>query len=64
MTMSTAIWKTAAAVRLPVRHWSMIELLVLDGELEVLHVLVVLLELQADLAELLVGLGQQLAELG
>ena len=40
-----------------------VELLVLDGELEVLDVLVVLLEPRRDLAKLLVGLRQHLLEL-
>ena len=40
-----------------------VELLVLDRELEVLHVLVVLLEARRNLAKLLVGLRQHLLEL-
>ena len=39
------------------------QLLVLDGELDVLHLLVVLLELLADVEQLLVGLGKSLLEL-
>ena len=39
-----------------------VELAVLDRELDVLHVLVVLLELLADVEQLLVGLGQHVAE--
>ena len=40
-----------------------VELLVLNGELEVLHVLVVLLEARGDLSQLLVSLRQHLLEL-
>ena len=48
---------------LPVAALQHVELLVLDGELDVLHVLVVLLELLADVEQLLVGLREHLAEL-
>ena len=40
-----------------------VELLVLDGELHILHVAVVVLELGADVGELLVGLGHDLGQL-
>ena len=40
-----------------------VELLVLDGELHVLHVAVVVLELGADVGELLVSLGHDLGQL-
>ena len=46
--MSTAILMAARAVRLPSRVWSIQSLPLLDGELDVLHVLVVLLKLVAD----------------
>ena len=52
------ISRALAAARL--QH---VELLVLDRELEVLHVFVVLLEPRRDLAKLLVGLGQHFFEL-
>ena len=63
-TMSTAILTAACAVRLPLRVCSMYSLPLLDGELDVLHVLVVPLELVGDAAQLLVGLRHHLLEGG
>ena len=51
-TMSTAAFSAAAAVRFAERVWSMYSVLVLDRELDVLHVAVVLLELAHRLEQL------------
>ena len=51
-TMSTAIFSAALAVRLPVRVCSIQSLPFCDGELDVLHVAVMLLEPLADRVEL------------
>ena len=62
--MSTAILTAAAPVRLPVRVWSMYSLPRSIGELHVLHVFVVLLELLGDAVELVVDLGHIALHLG
>ena len=63
LTISTAIRTAAVPVRLPVRVWSMYSFAVLDRELDVLHLLVVRLELLANVEQLLVDLGHLLIEL-
>ena len=60
--MSTAIFTAARAVRLPVRVCSIQSLPLLDGELDVLHVAVVLLEPLVDAHQLAVGRGHLLLE--
>ncbi len=57
---STATFSAACAVRLPLRGLQHIELALLHGELDVLHVAVMPLELVPDLVELLEDLGHHL----
>ena len=53
-----------AAGALAVARLQHVQATVLDGELEVLHVAIVLLEPRGDFAQLLVDLGHDLFELG
>ena len=61
-TMSTAILTAAGRGALPVARLEHVQLVLLDGELEVLHVPVMLLELRGDLAQLLVDLRDLLLQ--